>query len=81
MKKHVKIYMDYYGYCEQDVILCSVCGKQANSIHHIKYRSQGGKDEIGNLIATDQECHDKAHFKKKPYIQAEELFEIVERML
>ncbi len=81
MKKHVKIYMDYFGYCIDDIILCSACGKQANSIHHIIYRSQGGKDEIGNLIATDQSCHDRAHFKKKPYITAEELFEIQKRIL
>lgn len=30
---------------------CQVCGKQATSLHHIIFRSQGGKNHIANLIS------------------------------
>ena len=53
--------MDYFGYGEQDVILCEACNRKAQDIHHIKYKSRGGKDEIGNLIALCRKCHDLAH--------------------
>jgi len=61
MKKHVKIYLEYYDYCETDIILCEVCKSKAIDIHHIKYKSRGGKDEIKNLIALCRDCHNKAH--------------------
>lgn len=61
MKKHVKTYMDYFGYGEQDVILCECCHRPGNDIHHIKYRSRGGKDEIGNLMCLCRRHHDMAH--------------------
>ena len=56
--------MDHFDYGEQDVILCEVCMKKAVDIHHIKYKSRGGKDEIRNLIALCRKCHDKAHAEK-----------------
>ena len=61
MQKHVKLYMKYYDYGEQDFVPCEHCGKKAVDIHHIIYRSQGGKDEIDNLIALCRKCHDMAH--------------------
>jgi len=64
MKKHVKIYMDYFGYGEQDYIPCERCMSSANDIHHINYRSRGGEDEVKNLIALCRKCHDKAHAEK-----------------
>jgi len=51
---------------------------KANDIHHILYKSQNGKDEIENLIALCGDCHNRAHFKKEPFIHREELFEITE---
>ena len=70
MQKHTKNYMEHHGYCKEDIILCEICGKVANSIHHIKYRSAGGSDEVENLIALDQTCHENAH---KGLITREEL--------
>ena len=61
VKKHTKIYMKYFGYGEQDFIECEVCRRKCIDIHHIKYKSQGGKDEINNLIGLCRECHEEAH--------------------
>ena len=40
------------GYCE-------VCGLPGDNfaLHHRKLRSQGGKDEVANLIAVHHKCH------------------------
>jgi len=61
MKKHVKNYMKAYGYGEQDIIVCEKCPKIAVDIHHIQNKSQGGTDEVDNLIALCRKCHRKAH--------------------
>ena len=66
MKNHVKVYMSYYGYGEEDIIPC-VCGKKAVDIHHLVPRGMGGsklRDNIENLIALCRECHDKAESDK-----------------
>ena len=68
MQKHIKNYFEHHGYCETDIILCEVCSCQAVDIHHITYKSQGGSDEIENLIALCRDCHNRAHdniFTKK----------------
>lgn len=75
MQKHVKIYMKHYGYGEQDIVLCQNCEAIAVDIHHITFRSQGGEDKIGNLIALCRNCHDKAHRRK---ISAETLYAKIE---
>ena len=67
MKPYTKIYFDFFnidydistGY--HDYIDCEVCKKQAVEIHHIIKKSQGGKDNIENLIAVCRECHNRAH--------------------
>jgi 5-methylcytosine-specific restriction endonuclease McrA len=66
MQKHVKNYMTFFGYGEQDFIKCEVCHHwgietKANDIHHVIYRSQGGSDEIENLMALCRQHHDSAH--------------------
>ena len=61
MKNYKKIYFKHFNYGIDDVILCEVCGRVAVDIHHIKYRSRGGTDEIDNLMALCRSCHDKAH--------------------
>jgi 5-methylcytosine-specific restriction endonuclease McrA len=61
MKKHTKIYMEYFGYTIADFIPCEVCGSQAVDIHHIKARGMGGSklaDRIENLMALCRRCHD-----------------------
>lgn len=60
MKKHTKIYLDYFGFNDTDFIPCEVCGKPATDIHHIDARGMGGsktKDNIENLQALCRNCH------------------------
>ena len=64
MKKHVKLYYEHYGFAECDCVICQVCGKVANDIHHIDPKGMGGKagkDRIDNLIALCRNCHIDAH--------------------
>jgi 5-methylcytosine-specific restriction endonuclease McrA len=73
MKKHVKIYLDYFGYDVNSFIDCEVCGGRAVDIHHIEARRYGGdpqgkKDVITNLQALCRACHvemgDKKQYKE-----------------
>jgi len=60
MKNHTKVYMDYFGYGEDDFIPCEVCGNRAVDIHHINCRGMGGsnnKDVIENLMGLCREHH------------------------
>ena len=54
-------------------VVSEISGKLAHDIHHITYRSQGGTDDIENLIALTREEHDQAHFLRKPYLTSEYL--------
>ena len=53
--------MKHYKYGEQDIILCEKCGGVAVDIHHIKLKSQGGTDDVENLIALCRPCHNIEH--------------------
>lgn len=71
MKKHTKIYMDYFGYAADEFIGCEICGMRAVDIHHIDARGMGGdrnKDTIDNLMAVCRRCHEK-YGDKKEYIE------------
>ncbi len=60
MKKHTKIYFEYFGYDVSDFIPCEVCGAKAIDINHIDARGMGGskeKDSIDNLMAMCRKCH------------------------
>lgn len=59
MQKHTKIYMKYFDYGIDDIILCENCLKVAVDIHHIDGRGKG-KDVIENLMALCRNCHNKA---------------------
>jgi 5-methylcytosine-specific restriction endonuclease McrA len=70
MRKHTKIYLDYFGYSEADFIPCEVCGHKAVDIHHIDARGMGGTGKaevISNLMALCRFCHilygDKKNYK------------------
>jgi 5-methylcytosine-specific restriction endonuclease McrA len=66
MKKHVKLYLNYFGYDESDFIPCEVCGLKSVDVHHIEARGMGGSklaDRIDNLQALCRECH--IHFGDK----------------
>lgn len=36
---------------------CQVCGREATSLHHIRFRSQGGKNDVENLVSLCTEHH------------------------
>lgn len=40
---------------------CRGCGSTPREVHHIKFRSQGGRDELGNLVWLCNGCHRAAH--------------------
>lgn len=61
MTKHCKIYFKHFGYGEQDYILCEMCYAKSTDLHHIIYKSRGGKDEINNIMALCRNCHNDAH--------------------
>ena len=61
MGKHTKNYLKHHNIGEQDFIQCNVCGSEARDIHHITFKSQGGSDEVDNLIALCREHHEDAH--------------------
>lgn len=72
MKKHVKVYLDYFGYDTTDFIPCELCGQKAVDINHIFARGMGGsksKDVIENLVACCRKCHiqkgDKKQFRQE----------------
>lgn len=59
MQPHVKIYMDYFGYGIDDLILCEVgCGRCVD-VHHLDGRGPG-KDVIEKLMGLCRDQHDKA---------------------
>jgi predicted restriction endonuclease len=71
MRKHTKIYLDYFGYGIEDFIPCESCGAKAVDIHHIEARGMGGNkeaDKIGNLMALCREHHIE-YGDKKQYIE------------
>jgi hypothetical protein len=64
---HKQIYKKHFDIAEDEITLCEVCGRHTVNIHHILFKSQGGTDEIENLIALctgdNKSCHDISHGK------------------
>lgn len=47
---------------ERDAGRCRVCGASGwAEVHHIRYRSRGGSDELSNLVLLCKACHDAVH--------------------
>lgn len=46
---------------KRDDELCVRCGAQFNEIHHIVFRSQGGKGTVDNGVCICTPCHILAH--------------------
>ena len=47
---------------ERDSWRCQLCSSMQNlQVHHLKLRSQSGRDEEQNLITLCAECHEKVH--------------------
>ena len=68
MKKHIKLYLAYFGFDQSDFIPCEICKAQAIDIHHIECRGMGGTKElenIDNLQALCRSCHIKYGDKKE----------------
>jgi len=71
MKKHIKIYLDHFGYGTTEFIKDELTGYRAQDIHHIKARGMGGSksaDHIDNLMALTREAH-LIYGDKKQFIQ------------
>lgn len=63
MQNHVRIYLEFFGYGEQDFKPCEICGHYAVDVHHILKRGMGGskeKDFIENLAGLCRDHHNKA---------------------
>lgn len=46
---------------DRDDGLCVVCLSEAVDIHHVKFKSRGGRGVFTNGICICRNCHDKAH--------------------
>lgn len=40
---------------------CVICGDRGRDIHHVVYRSHGGKDTEDNLVLLCRDCHSHLH--------------------
>jgi hypothetical protein len=51
---------------ERDNSCCRMCGVHAEipHVHHVIYRSQGGKNTSPNLVSLDWKCHERVHQNK-----------------
>lgn len=45
----------------RDHYMCVVCGRPAVDVHHIMFRSHGGKDELQNVVCLCRKHHIAAH--------------------
>ena len=65
MSLRAAVWLRCNGYCER----CGIPLAADWALHHRKLRSQGGKDEITNLVALHHHCHnlgtDSVHLNVK----------------
>jgi 5-methylcytosine-specific restriction endonuclease McrA len=68
MKRHTKVYLDYFGLDASDFLSCEICWARGIDIHHIDSRKMGGtkgKDVIENLMLLCRTCHEKYGDRKQ----------------
>jgi hypothetical protein len=73
--KHVEIYLKFHDYRIQSDVMCEMCSRPADEIHHITAKGMGGNPEadcIENLIALCRRHHDMAHGKIKGEVLTED---------
>jgi 5-methylcytosine-specific restriction endonuclease McrA len=79
MQKHTANYFKYFSIGMEDTIFCEVCGMGGRvdrggfDLHHIVPRSQGGGDEVENIILLCRKCHNAAHGLEKTYLHKDVL--------
>lgn len=57
---------------KRDNGLCVLCGALAVDVHHVKFRSQGGADDVRNCVCLCRKCHELAHGLHK-YVSANDI--------
>lgn len=60
---------------ERDNGLCQQCGAPGTEIHHVKFRSQGGRGVVNNGLLLCADCHRKIHQVRKFARKWQEVFE------
>ena len=80
MIKYKKVYCEAFGYCEGDYIPSEISSSPSVDLHHIDGRV-GDKDVPENLIALTREEHERAHFRRKPYLTREHLQKIHKKFM
>ena len=76
MINYKKVFLKFWDFTIADYIPCAYCSSPSVDIHHLVFKSQGGKDEPNNLIALCRYCHEKAHKDKNFNLYLKELHEI-----
>lgn len=60
---------------ERDNGLCQQCGAPGTEIHHVKFRSQGGRGVYSNGVLLCHSCHRKVHDNRELALQWQKHFE------
>ena len=60
---------------ERDNGLCQQCGALGTEIHHVKFRSQGGRGVYSNGVLLCRSCHRKVHDNRELALQWQKHFE------
>ena len=60
---------------ERDKGLCQECGMQGTEVHHVKFRSGGGRGVVTNGLLLCSTCHMKVHQVRKLARKWQEIYE------
>lgn|SRR5690606_6823655 len=60
---------------KRDNGLCQECGGRGTEIHHVKFRSQGGRGVVTNGLLLCADCHREIHQVRKFAKKWQEIFE------